>query len=773
MAMSTVYLCAISVLTSYMTRSFCNDLHSGKPAIATQPAMETKSIWPPLPWWNKYPVGDPKFCFFFHDVNTLEVLPGFGWDNLLNIEMGQVLATNYSQCKTTADRKYLLPDNAFVIPVKRSKVDMSSEVFDRWNSYTSTTAHSVNLHASYSVVSGSFAEDFKYNKEKQVGDKAVTTRVQLRHFMYMVKTHPESSLHPAFKSRLMQIAAELQNNRTKQAWYSAQLLVREYGTHIITSVDAGAALVQETHIKENVLKDKSLSAHDLKVAATATFFRSLKFGAGFGHNVSNENVHKFEKSRTASRVLTYGGPPYRSKFSVQNWEDSLTNELVAIDRSGDPLYYVINSATLPSLPEPTVFRLAKIVQRAARLYYKVNTVAGCTEETSPRFNFDANVNDGSCHATQTNFTFGGVYQKCYASRFNSAGNLCDELQHKNPLTGDFSCPEGYEAVELLKPQSGERPVVTKSYHHTHCRKLCRPCGFFLLQDCCHTSCQNIFHYSMVYIAPYWCAAAMTVGENSGMLFGGVYISHDPNPVTGAQSCPHRFYALPFGSHSHVCVSDDYELGYQFSLRFGGFFSCSSGNPLAVPNKNHQQKSGKTTPKTSPKRNLAGIVNGPQSCPRGYTQHFLSVDNECEINYCVKANSLAKLSRTAVRRPPYNARPGVSPKATKTLMVVGINGEVWYRNNSNADWTLASFATQDDDDSSEEMVSEDQTKPMSQGAAIALSVCATVLAGILAVAVYVSYKRREKTKEYRAVSLKEVLLPDEKTPLNNNNTSEIS
>lgn len=200
----------------------------------------------------------------------------------------------------------------------------------------------------------------------------------------------------------------MQNNRTKQAWYSAQLLVREYGTHIITSVDAGAALVQETHIKENVLKDKSLSAHDLKVAATATFFRSLKFGAGFGHNVSNENVHKFEKSRTASRVLTYGGPPYRSKFSVQNWEDSLTNELVAIDRSGDPLYYVINSATLPSLPEPTVFRLAKIVQRAARLYYKVNTVAGCTDETSPRFNFDANVNDGSCHATNKFYISGSV-----------------------------------------------------------------------------------------------------------------------------------------------------------------------------------------------------------------------------------------------------------------------------------------------------------------------------------------------------------------------------
>ena len=30
----------------------------------------------------------------------------------------------------------------------------------------------------------------------------------------------------------MQIAAELQKHSTKQAWYNAQLLVREYSTHI-------------------------------------------------------------------------------------------------------------------------------------------------------------------------------------------------------------------------------------------------------------------------------------------------------------------------------------------------------------------------------------------------------------------------------------------------------------------------------------------------------------------------------------------------------------
>ena len=144
---------------------------------------------------------------------------------------------------------------------------------------------------------------------------------------------------------------------------------------------------------------------------------------------------------------------------------------------------------------------------------------------------------------------------------------------------------------------------------------------------------------------------------------------------------------------------------------------------------------------------------------------MAVDNECEINYCVKPNSLAKLSNAAVKRPPYNARPGVSPNATKTLMVVGVNGEVWYKNDSMAEWTLASFAARDDDDAPEPLVSQGQTKPMALGVTIALSVCATILAGILAIAVFTSYRRRQATRQYRAASLKEVLMPDEKTPLN--------
>ena len=151
--------------------------------------------------------------------------------------------------------------------------------------------------------------------------------------------------------------------------------------------------------------------------------------------------------------------------------------------------------------------------------------------------------------------------------------------------------------------------------------------------------------------------------------------------------------MPFGGHSHVCVSDEYELGFQFALPFAGFFSCNSGNPLAVPrskpqgDKKTQGKNVKRVPSVEVflEGDSAGTFKGPQSCPRGYTQHLLAVDNECEINYCVKANSLARLTSTVLKRPPYSPRPGVSPNATKTLMVVGVNGSLLRRGLLQSRW----------------------------------------------------------------------------------------
>lgn len=64
-------------------------------------------------------------------------------------------------------------------------------------------------------------------------------------------------LHPTFKSRLYDIASNIQNNNTEYAHYLAELTVRDYGTHYLTSMDAGAVLSQTDFIRTTDTTDKT------------------------------------------------------------------------------------------------------------------------------------------------------------------------------------------------------------------------------------------------------------------------------------------------------------------------------------------------------------------------------------------------------------------------------------------------------------------------------------------------------------------------------------
>ena len=54
---------------------------------------------------------------------------------------------------------------------------------------------------------------------------------------------------------------------------------------------------------------------------------------------------------------TFGGPPYAPGLSVNDWEQGLMNNLVAVDKQGDPIEFMITSAALPELPAPTVIEV--------------------------------------------------------------------------------------------------------------------------------------------------------------------------------------------------------------------------------------------------------------------------------------------------------------------------------------------------------------------------------------------------------------------------------
>ena len=153
---------------------------------------------------------------------------------------------------------------------------------------------------------------------------------------------------------------------------------------------------------------------------------------------------------------------------------------------------------------------------------------------------------------------------------------------------------------------------------------------------CSTYSRQIWemHYS-TYTA-YWCyyPPGKTVPPDSGYMFGGVYSSKHPNTVTGTSTCPPFFYPLHFGEDIKVCVSND-DRGLTYSLPFGGFHSCSYGNPLSV----------------SPEKYLQGSPY-PLQCPVRYNQFLVTVDQGCIVNYCSQAKSLLKYGSHPPILPPY-------------------------------------------------------------------------------------------------------------------------
>ena len=675
-----------------------------------------------------YAIGDIRRCSVassnVQPLYRMEVLPGGGFDNLRNLDMGQVHAHTYKDCQTTRDGKYLLPDNVFLTPRQESNVNIYSEFFDHWDNHTSTTSSAINADVSFfSAINGKYSEEYSNTKTRQVNDNAKTTRTQLRYDLYTLAIQPGAELHPKLRQALMDIGANIQNNNTEYASYLAELLVRDYGTHYVTSIDAGAVISKIDQINSTLFGEGFQSSSKIVAAAGASFYQYVSVNIESEDSTSTEEMNLYRNHITHSKVTSYGGPSFQPKnFSLNDWVRGIPDTLATTGRSGKPLHFVINTNTLPNLPEITVFEVSKVVEDAIRCYYQGNGRLGCTDRNSINFDFQANVDDNSCDLPTNNFTFGGVYQTCVATAVHT-NNLCsysnDPKYQRNPLTGEYSCPPLYTPIKLHQGTISKPTTVRSCY---------QDCGWFS----CDTECRTQYRLDQAEYDTYWCAALeeSALPENSGYLFGGFYTPTTNNPLTGTKACPRYFEPLSIMRDVKVCVSSDYELGTENSAMFGGFFTCRVGNPLASTN-------------------VTDKASWRHGCPQGSTQHLVTIDQNCEISFCVQAGSFKSRSLTPIKLPPFTPRPDFKANVTDTLVVAGLYGTVWLKNSTTGEW----YQRDNTNNNAEALLLEQTGGQQSQGtgrassqqpAVIALSVVSSIVIAMLVVIIasIIIYKVRK-------------------------------
>uniref|UniRef100_A0AAY4DNZ4 Macrophage-expressed gene 1 protein n=1 Tax=Denticeps clupeoides TaxID=299321 RepID=A0AAY4DNZ4_9TELE len=571
---------------------------------------------------------------------ALEVLPGGGWDNLRNLDMGRVMNFSYSQCQSTEDGVYLIPDEVFRM----------SEVISTWLDHRSSTSQTISVDASYlNVLNGKFSKENQQMKTYQVKDNSVTSRVQVRNHLYTVKVYPYFTLDSRFAQQVKEIANSLDNNQTRHADYLSEMLVVDYGTHVITAVDAGAILEQEDYLKSSYYE--STEQYEFTSSAGLNFFETITFGF-HGKGKENSSLSRsYLGNITHSRTQSHGGALFYPGITLQKWQESTLNNLVAIDRAGLPLHYVLNEATLPDLPRVAVRKLALSVREAAARYYNVNARPGCVRPDAEHFNFQANVDDGSCQGPAANLTFGGVFQNC-TKVTGDADPLCLKFQQKNPDTGGYSCRGPYTAA-LLQSEAAE-----EVYGQVACYEECS--GFFFWESCDQV-CGTRYQVRRALINTYWCSAT-NITQYSGYLFGGLFGPDMPNPLTKSKACPPGFFPQMFLSNGlMVCLSNEYETATMFSVPFAGFFSCKAGNPLA---------------------------NNQYRCPPTFSQHLATISDGCQILFCVQSKNLTEGQLKPVRLPPFT-RPALIQSLNKTVVIVAEGGRVWVRSEDSDSWRSAS------------------------------------------------------------------------------------
>ena len=190
--------------------------------------------------------------------------------------------------------------------------------------------------------------------------------------------------------------------------------------------------------------------------------------------------------------------------------------------------------------------------------------------------------------------------------------------------------------------------------------------------------------------------------------------------------------MTIASNIRICISDDYQLGAKSAVPFGGFYSCEQGNPLANENFN-------------------------RSCPNGFSNHLATIDNGCEIEYCIRLGLLSDLKFPTVHLPPFFETPAENIEEPANY-IISYDFKTWLqlvdlktedKSPDESSWTTLNSASGEMTEilkkfSQNPVVKSNDDAGMSNGAIVGLSVCLTT-AVCLIVGIGIRIRRHRKNQ----------------------------
>ncbi|PAV73710.1 hypothetical protein WR25_04636 [Diploscapter pachys] len=502
---------------------------------------------------------------------------GFGWDSLQNIPTYPVLELNFSQCKTTEDGEYLIPNGVRTTKIESRRIRQVEDHHDNFRSVLQARQNSITVGAEipiYGAVSigGSLSAEFINIKKTMTRLNTDLNTLSLVYEAYeMVANDGQMKVIDSFQHEIQGIADALSSGMPQKAEYLAQMTVKQYGTHFVTKSIMGVSLEQLDYVESD--DGSSFSNEGTSTSA------GIGIGvSGVSVGVSGTNSKNTIKETERSSRIRHTDEFRKGNFTLMRNTDSNGAEIytnfVVEDIAGlrfhvKRLSEVLSTRIFPQYNWAVLEAVKEKLDSAIIAYYQANIIRGCTNPKAINFNFQANDDDGSCKIVPVPY-FGGIYrsatfkfvdqqnswfgnvnmraveQNTRASLDNNPGYR-DSFFADNPITGQPSCPIGFESILLyesnitlyFKEKSwfslDQEDVWDGNTTVIRIRNADRDVSFRIHRNC----------------KVYWCKRDRNLPppkDSDIALFGGTYIGFRDdlfanNPITGQPSCPIGFESV--------------------------------------------------------------------------------------------------------------------------------------------------------------------------------------------------------------------------------------